>query len=130
MEVEAGSRFPGETLVARPNDGGEQGSRLSYVTSIVPAAIAVPGSCELQQQRRERDRGRMLKVVRQHHAFAALVELGHDRGNHLAGILGLEVEGTDIRRKDAGAPFGEIGGLAWPRTIGAVSWTLFHLPWG
>jgi hypothetical protein len=38
---------------------------------------------ELQQQRRERDRGRVLKIMQHDHALAALVELGHHRCDHL-----------------------------------------------
>ena len=39
------------------------------------------------------ERGRVLEVVRQDDALAALFELGHHQCDHLVGILELEVEG-------------------------------------
>src|ERR1700716_2459479 len=113
----------------RPRIGGLAGLRLDHGGVVLRQRLYVifrlhvhdleTLGLKLQQQCRQRDRCRLLKIVHQNYALAALVELGHHRRDHLVGIPELEVERIEIGREDADVSFGEIGGqfrrLAQPR---------------
>jgi hypothetical protein len=68
---------------------------------------------ELADQLRQCLRGRVLEVVHQDDALAALFQLSHHRVHDLIGLPYLEVERVDVSRENRDVALAEIGHKRW-----------------